>query len=67
MSITVDPLHGYSPQRNYGIKPEKDYEVWPPWFWWDSDAPEPRFAETLTPVGNSQTSQSTPSTGVERG
>ena len=26
------------------------YEVSPPWFWWDSNAPEPRFAETLTPM-----------------
>ena len=35
------------------------YEVCPPWFWRDSDAPEPRFVENLTQMGKSQTSPST--------
>ena len=62
---------GHTPQLDLGhlnLAPQCcTYEVWPPWFWWDFDAPDPRFAETLTPMGSSQTSPSTPLTGVERG
>ena len=69
--VTIPVEAGHTPQLYLGhlnIPPQFcTYEVWPPWFWWDSVAPEPRLAENLTPMGNSQTSSSTPLTGVERG